>query len=62
MRGANNRGVYAVFWEMDDDGSRCIVPSTKDTPEDIKLMILDSLLTDLKIPIEINKHRLKGGR
>lgn len=63
LRGGDDRGVYAVYWEKERTETgidhSVVLPSKKDTPEQVKLMILDSLLTDLQIPISIDDYKLK---
>lgn len=64
LRGGDDRGVYAIYWEHEKNkhGSTdlsIVLPQSDKTPQEIKLMILQGLLTDLKIPIEIKDYMLK---
>lgn len=56
-------GVYAIYWEKEDNGNgfdtSIAVPKPTDTPESVKLMILDQLLQELQIPISIDEFKLK---
>lgn len=65
MKGSEERGVYAVYWELERDNNSfpttrmLIPPKEDDTPNEIKLMILEELLKDLEIPIRIEDHLIR---
>lgn len=67
MRGGEDRGVYSVYWEREYDESdfqsiSVIFPKSDDTPNKVKLMIIQSLIDDLKIPIEIKEYMIPTGQ
>lgn len=57
LKGSDKRGVYAVYWEQENDNTSLVVPASKGTPDKVKLMILEDLLIDLNIPIRIDEFR-----
>ena len=62
MRG-EGEGIYGVYWKQVDSGNgidtEVVYPDPDETPESVKLMILDQLLKDLEIPISIDEYKLR---
>lgn len=65
-RANKDEGIYSIYWKVEEDkgGYRSVetlVPDQKAAPNEVKLMILQSLLNDLNIPIRVEEHLIRNG-
>lgn len=62
-RTSKESGIYAVYWEnkeQKEGGYSTMVtqPHGAEAPQNVKIMITQALLDDLKIPIRIDDYRM----